>query len=118
MFDVLGWALAAALSASPTAADSIYHLQSAAQDPYAALVQTPDGAAALARATELAAWVNDQQVSRCETEAPPYQEQKRAAAYKAVFEALGLRNGRIDRVGNVLGERPGTGGGPHVVFSA
>src|SRR5687767_14557915 len=102
MFDVLGWALAAALSASPTAADSIYHLQSAAQDPYAALVKTPDVAAALARVKELEAWVNDQQISLCEIEAPPFKEHKRAEAYKAVFEALGLRNVRIDRVGNVL----------------
>jgi acetylornithine deacetylase/succinyl-diaminopimelate desuccinylase-like protein len=40
-----------------------------------------------------------------------------------VFETLGLRNVRIDQVGNVLGERPGTGAtsagaAPHLVFSA
>ena len=36
------------------------------------------------------AWVVDQQISLCEIEAPPFKEQKRAEAYKAVFESLGL----------------------------
>jgi hypothetical protein len=45
-------------------------------------------------------------------------------AYEKAFNALGLKNVRIDREGNVLGERPGrlaSGTGvmsPHVVFSA
>jgi len=111
MFEVLGWAVALALSVSP------------AQDSYAALVKSPDVAAALVRARELHDWVVDQQISLCEIEAPPFKEQKRAEMYKAVFESLGLKNVRIDRAGNVLGERPGTGapgaaGAPHLVFSA
>jgi tripeptide aminopeptidase len=110
MFDVLGWALAVAISPQSQPRGP--------QDSYAALARRPDVAAALARVKELEAWVIDQQISLCEIEAPPFKEQKRAEAYKAVFEALGLKNVRIDRVGNVLGERPGTGGGPHLVFSA
>jgi len=111
MFELLGWAVALALSVSP------------AQDSYAALVKSPDVAAALVRARELHDWVVDQQISLCEIEAPPFKEQKRAEMYKAVFESLGLKNVRIDRAGNVLGERPGTGapgaaGAPHLVFSA
>jgi tripeptide aminopeptidase len=60
----------------------------------------------------------DEQVRLCEIPAPPFKEEKRAAAFKAAFEALGLQNVRIDGVGNVLGERPGLAARPHVVFSA
>ena len=48
-----------------------------------------------------------EQVRLCEIPAPPFTEQQRAQAYKAAFERLGLKNVRIDAVGNVLGERPG-----------
>jgi tripeptide aminopeptidase len=103
MFDVLGWALGLAMSVAPA---------------QSSLTSAPDVAAALERVKALEPWVIDQQIDLCEIEAPPFKEQKRAEAYKAVFETLGLRNVRIDQAGNVLGERPGTGGGPHLVFSA
>ena len=64
------------------------------------------------------AWTLDQQVSICEIAAPPFKEQQRAAEMKRRFESLGFRNVRIDSVGNVIAERPGTGRGPTVVFSA
>ena len=126
MFDVLGWGLALAMSAAPAAFAQAGAARPAQADGYAALVQSRDVAAALARVKELEAWVIDQQISLCEIEAPPFKEQKRAEMYKAVFESLGLKNVRIDRVGNVLGERPGTGAAsgspagsaPHLVFSA
>jgi tripeptide aminopeptidase len=121
MFDVLGWALVFVMTTAPAGGAAAAGQMGGAQpssNPYAALVKSPDVAAALARARELEPWVIDQQISLCEIEAPPFKEQKRAEAYKAVFESIGLRNVRIDRVGNVLGERPGTGGGPHLVFSA
>jgi acetylornithine deacetylase/succinyl-diaminopimelate desuccinylase-like protein len=60
----------------------------------------------------------EEQVRLCEIEAPPFKEQKRAAALKAAFEGLGLKNARIDAAGNVLGERPGAAPRPHLVFSA
>jgi tripeptide aminopeptidase len=60
----------------------------------------------------------EEQIRLCEIEAPPFKEEKRAAAYKTVFEKLGLSNVRIDAVGNVLGERVGTSPRPHLVFSA
>jgi len=117
MSDVFGWILAALVTVAPAPFD-----QGAAgrsdQDRFAALVASPDVARALERVKQIEAWVIDQQISLCEIEAPPFKEQKRAEAYKAVFETLGLRNVRIDRAGNVLGERPGTGSGPHLVFSA
>ncbi len=64
------------------------------------------------------AWTLDQQVSICEIPAPPFKEAVRAAEFKKRLEGLGLKNVRIDSEGNVIGERPGTGKGPTVLFSA
>lgn len=60
----------------------------------------------------------EEQIRLCEIEAPPFKEAKRAAALKSIFDAHGLKNVRIDEVGNVLGERPGAAPRPHLVFSA
>jgi tripeptide aminopeptidase len=59
-----------------------------------------------------------EQVGLCEIPAPPFAEQERAQAFRAALERLGLRNVRIDAVGNVLGERSGRQSRPHVVMSA
>jgi acetylornithine deacetylase/succinyl-diaminopimelate desuccinylase-like protein len=60
----------------------------------------------------------EQQVRLCEIAAPPFKEERRAAAMKAEFERLGLERVRVDEVGNVLGERPGRGRRPHLVLAA
>ena len=62
-------------------------------------------------------WTLQQQVSLCEIPAPPFKEQARGQAYKAKFEQLGLTNVRMDSVGNVIGERRGSGNGPVVVIA-
>jgi len=62
--------------------------------------------------------VLEEQVRLCEIPAPPFKEQQRAEAMKQIFEDAGLRNVRIDAVGNVIGERPGRGASPNVVLSA
>jgi tripeptide aminopeptidase len=62
--------------------------------------------------------VLNEQVRLCEIAAPPFAEEQRAQAYRAAFERLGLKNVRIDAVGNVLGERPGRAERPRVVMSA
>jgi tripeptide aminopeptidase len=59
-----------------------------------------------------------EQVEICEVEAPPFKEAKRAELYARKFRELGLQNVRIDKEGNVLGERPGTAPRPHVVLAA
>ncbi|HEX6313425.1 MAG TPA: M20/M25/M40 family metallo-hydrolase [Gemmatimonadaceae bacterium] len=82
-------------------------------DPTATAVRT-----AMDRIRADNAWTIDQQVSICEVPAPPFKEERRAAEMKKRFEALGLRNVRIDSIGNVIAERPGTGGGPVVVLAA
>ena len=69
-----------------------------------------------ARAAEPAAI--EEQIRLCEIPAPPFMEAARAKAYADAFRQVGLRNVRIDKTGNVLGERPGRAARPHLVFSA
>src|ERR1051325_1176026 len=47
----------------------------------------------------------DEQMRICETAAPPFKEARRAEVLRQSFESIGLQNVRIDRAGNVLGER-------------
>jgi acetylornithine deacetylase/succinyl-diaminopimelate desuccinylase-like protein len=62
------------------------------------------------------AWTLQQQLELTAIPAPPFKEEKRAAEYKKRLEALGLRNVRIDEVGNVIAERRGVGRGPTVLI--
>jgi acetylornithine deacetylase/succinyl-diaminopimelate desuccinylase-like protein len=61
--------------------------------------------------------INDQ-IMACEIPAPAFQEQKRAEHFKQLFTKLGLKNVRIDGIGNVIGERPGASAGPTLVLAA
>lgn len=108
-----GYALAAVL----LAASSAYAQQDAAnvgarlmQD--AAIKSAIDGL----RASE--PQTIEDQVRLCEVEAPPFKETKRAQLYAQMFKETGLTNVRIDKEGNVLGEKRGTQPRPHLVFSA
>jgi tripeptide aminopeptidase len=60
----------------------------------------------------------EDQIRLCEVEAPPFKETKRAQLYAQMFREAGLTNVRIDKEGNVLGERRGAQPRPHLVFSA
>jgi acetylornithine deacetylase/succinyl-diaminopimelate desuccinylase-like protein len=60
----------------------------------------------------------EDQVRLCEIEAPPFKEAKRAEAYARMFREAGLQNVRIDKEGNVLGDRPGAQPRPRLVFTA
>lgn len=62
------------------------------------------------------AWTLQQQLEITAIPAPPFKESVRAADYKRRLEAIGLRNVRIDEVGNVIAERRGTGNGPTVLI--
>ena len=62
--------------------------------------------------------VLNEQVRLCEIAAPPFAEEQRARAYLAAFERAGLKNARIDAIGNVIGERPGRTDGPRLVMAA
>lgn len=52
----------------------------------------------------------DEQIKITEIPAPTFKEQKRGEYFKQRFTELGLKNVRVDKVGNVIGERPGKGG--------
>lgn len=58
------------------------------------------------------------QVRLCEIPAPTFAESRRAAVVRALFERVGLRNVRVDEVGNVLGDRPGRDDRKRVVLAA
>lgn len=58
------------------------------------------------------------QIRFCEVPAPPFHETARGEAVRQTFQQLGLRNVRVDGVGNVLGDRPGAAARPRVVVSA
>src|SRR5687768_16878279 len=60
----------------------------------------------------------EDQARLCEIPAPPFKETARAEAYAAAFRAAGLKNVRIDRAGNVIGERGGQAARPHLVLGA
>jgi tripeptide aminopeptidase len=82
-----------------------------------AVTGTPELRQALESLRTTNAWTLEQQVSLCEIPAPPFREARRAEEYRRRMVALGLQNVRIDREGNVIGERRGTGSGPAVVLS-
>lgn len=57
-----------------------------------------------------------EQIELTLVEAPTFQEQNRAEAFKQKFLELGLSDVRIDRGGNVVGVLKGTGDGPTVLI--
>jgi tripeptide aminopeptidase len=60
----------------------------------------------------------DEQIRLCEISSPPFHEDKRGAEMAKLFTAAGLTNVRTDKVGNVLGDRPGAEAHPHLVMQA
>ncbi len=82
------------------------------------LLQDPAVRAALAAVEDGEPATLEHQIGLCEIPAPPFQEAARGLAYRARFEAAGLRNVRIDAAGNVIGERPGRSEGPRLVLAA
>lgn len=62
--------------------------------------------------------VIEEQIRLCEIAAPPFQEQARGEALRRAFVAAGLKNVRVDAIGNVIGDRPGLSPRPRLVFTA
>jgi acetylornithine deacetylase/succinyl-diaminopimelate desuccinylase-like protein len=63
------------------------------------------------------AWTIQQQIDLTQIPAPPFKETVRGAEFKKRLEALGMKNVRVDAVGNVIAERKGVGTGPTVVIA-
>lgn len=60
----------------------------------------------------------EDQIRFCEIPAPPFTEAARGEALRQRFEQIGLRNVRVDKAGNVIGDRPGAARRPLVVMAA
>src|SRR5688572_17804647 len=60
----------------------------------------------------------EEQVRINEIPAPPFKEEIRARYYLKKLREAGLADARIDKEGNVIGVRRGTGNGPRLVISA
>jgi acetylornithine deacetylase/succinyl-diaminopimelate desuccinylase-like protein len=72
------------------------------------LADDPRSARGLAWIDKNSSWVTDQQIRLTEIPAPEFGEARRAGALKELFAASGLQV-RVDKTGNVIGERAGTG---------
>jgi tripeptide aminopeptidase len=103
------FAVTATLAATPTQ-DS--------RDPVDELLRNRTVQSARKAIRDLEPQTIDTQAALCEIPAPPFAESRRADAVRTLFEGAGLTGVRIDRVGNVIGERPGRASFPGVVVSA
>jgi tripeptide aminopeptidase len=82
------------------------------------LINDPTVKAALAAAKQNEPETLNIESSVCEIPAPPFKEAVRAIELQRRFQELGLKDVRIDSVGNVLGVRPGKSAHPSIVLAA
>lgn len=100
---------AALLAAAP--------LMSAAVEP-ATLLNDPTVKAALAAIERNEPETLNLQARLTEIPAPPFNETARGLEVKRIFDQLGLKEVRIDKIGNVIGVRPGALAKPNLVVAA
>jgi tripeptide aminopeptidase len=113
------WAMAVVLGATPDFHHGLLAL--AAQERRispADLLNDPAVKAAMEAARSSEPQTIDDLIRFCEVAAPPFKESARGEVLRQAFQQLGLRNARIDKVGNVLGDRPGAAARPRLVVSA
>ena len=92
-------------------------LLSAAVEP-GSLLSDPTVKAALAAIQRNEPETLNEQARITEIPAPPFNETVRGLELKRLFEKLGLKDVRVDKVGNVIGVRPGALAKPNVVVAA
>lgn len=90
----------------------------AVEESYAKLAARNEVTEALATIKNAGARMLDEQIRINEIPAPPFKEQARAEYYLKKMREAGLPDAYIDREGNVIGLRKGTGSGPKLVISA
>lgn len=88
------------------------------RDFIAALMNDPRVKAAVEAAKTNEPQIVEDQIRFCEIPAPPFMETARGEALRQRFEQIGLQNVRVDKAGNVLGDRPGAARHPLVVMAA
>lgn len=84
----------------------------------ATLKTNPKVARALGRIREIEPATIEEQIRITEIPAPTFKEGKRAEYFRQRFTELGLKNVRIDRAGNAIGERAGRTDKPTLVLAA
>jgi tripeptide aminopeptidase len=104
---------AAAVAAAAMAGGALAQEKSAAE-----LMKDQAVSAALDAAKASEAQTIEDQIRFCEIPAPSFKETARGEELKRTFEQLGLQNVRVDKAGNVLGDRPGAAPRPHLVMAA
>jgi tripeptide aminopeptidase len=109
-------ALALAGISSAVAADLV--IPDAARQRFAAVAALPEVKKALDFIKQDEAATLAEQKELVVIESPPFKEEVRAKEYHKRLAALGFKNARIDKEGNVIAFRPGRGNGPKLVVSA
>jgi acetylornithine deacetylase/succinyl-diaminopimelate desuccinylase-like protein len=87
-------------------------------DAAADLMKDPAVKAALDAAKASEPQTIEDEIRFCEIPAPSFKETARGVELRNVFQQLGLQNVRVDKAGNVLGDRPGLTLHPHFVIAA
>jgi tripeptide aminopeptidase len=82
------------------------------------LLKDPAVMAAIDAAKANEAQAIEDEIRFCEVPAPSFMETARGELLEQTFQQLGLQNVRVDRAGNVLGDRPGAAPTPRVVLAA
>lgn len=82
------------------------------------LMKEPAVQAALKQADDERDFALAEQIALSEIPSPTFKERERAEEYARRMREYGLKDVRIDEVGNVVGRRPGKGDGPLVVMGA
>jgi len=82
------------------------------------LLKDPAVMAAIDAAKANEAQAIEDEIRFCEVPAPSFMETARGELLKQTFQQLGLQNVRVDRAGNVLGDRAGAAPTPRVVLAA
>jgi hypothetical protein len=90
----------------------------AVDEAYARITAHGDINAAMATMRDSGVRMFEEQIRINEIPAPPFKEQVRAEYYLKRMRELGLPKAYIDKEGNVIGIRAGSGGGPKLVVSA
>jgi tripeptide aminopeptidase len=90
----------------------------AVEEAYARIAARSEIGAAMQSIRESGTRMFEEQIRINEIPAPPFKEQVRAEYYLKRMRELGLPKAYIDKEGNVIGVRHGSGNGPRLVVSA
>lgn len=112
--------LAAVLFAATSVAaqSNLPPIPPAVDEAYSKITAHGDVSAAMTTIREASVRMFEEQVRINEIPAPPFKEQQRAEYYLKRMRELGLPKAYIDKEGNVIGIRAGSGNGPKLVVSA